>query len=45
VREIAELKRRVEGLEKALTERKTSKDKIVERRKKELLGEKVDEDW
>ncbi len=45
VREIAELKRRVEGLEKALTERKTSKEKIVERRKKELLGEKLDEDW
>lgn len=45
VREIAELKRRVEGLEKALTERKTSKEKIVERRKKELLGEKVDEEW
>ncbi len=45
VREIAELKRRVEGLEKALTERRSSKEKIVERRKKELLGEKVDEDW
>jgi hypothetical protein len=45
VREIAELKRRVEGLEKALADRKTSKEKIVERRKKELLGEKVDEDW
>jgi hypothetical protein len=45
LREIAELKRRVEGLEKTLTERKTSKEKIVERRKKELLGEKLDEDW
>jgi hypothetical protein len=44
-REIAELKKRVEGLEKALTERKSSKEKIVERRKKELLGEKLDEDW
>lgn len=45
VREITELKRRVEGLEKSLSERKTNKEKIVERRKKELLGEKVDEDW
>jgi len=44
-REIAELKRRIEGLEKALTDRKANKDRIVERRKKELLGEKVDEDW
>jgi hypothetical protein len=45
VREIAELKRRVEGLEKSLTDRKANKEKIVERRKKELLGEKLDEDW
>jgi hypothetical protein len=45
VREIAELKRRVEGLEKSLTDRKANKEKIVERRKKEMLGEKVDEDW
>jgi hypothetical protein len=45
VREISELKRRIEGLEKSLTDRKANKEKIVERRKKELLGEKVDEDW
>jgi hypothetical protein len=45
MREIAELKRRIEGLEKALSDRKGSKERIVERRKRELLGEKVDEDW
>jgi hypothetical protein len=45
VREIAELKRRVDALEKALGDRKTNKDKIVDRRRRELLGEKVDEDW
>jgi hypothetical protein len=45
VRELAELKRRVEALEKALGERKTNKDKLVERRRKELMGEKIDEDW
>ena len=45
IREITELKRRVEALEKALGDRKTNKDKIVDRRRRELLGEKVDEDW
>ncbi|HZF00090.1 MAG TPA: hypothetical protein VE981_23980 [Planctomycetota bacterium] len=45
VREIAELKRRVEALEKALGDRKGNKEKIVERRRRELMGEKVDEDW
>jgi len=45
VREITELKRRVEALEKALGDRKTNKDKIVDKRRRELLGEKVDEDW
>jgi len=45
VREIGELKRRVEALEKALTDRKAGKDKIVDKRRRELLGEKVDEDW
>ena len=34
-----------EALEKALGDRKTNKDKIVDRRRRELLGEKVDEDW
>ena len=45
VRELAELKRRVEGLEKALAERKTNKDRIVEKRRRELLGEKSEDDW
>jgi hypothetical protein len=45
VREIAELKRRVEALEKALGDRKANKDKVVEKRRKELMGEKSDEDW
>jgi hypothetical protein len=45
VREIAELKRRVDALEKALGDRKTNKEKIVDRRRREMLGEKVDEDW
>ena len=44
-RELVELKRRIEELEKSLTERKSRKDRIVERRRKELLGEKIDEDW
>jgi len=44
-RELTELKRRVEALEKALVERKTSKERIVEKRRRELMGEKVDEDW
>ncbi|MBV8882354.1 MAG: hypothetical protein JO332_20525 [Planctomycetaceae bacterium] len=45
VREIAELKRRVESLEKSLGERKAGKEKIVEKRRRELMGEKVDEEW
>jgi len=44
-RELVELKRRVEALEKALTERKTGKERIVENRRRELMGEKKDEDW
>ncbi len=44
-KEITELKRRVEALEKALNDRKTGKDRIVEKRRRELMGEKVDEDW
>jgi hypothetical protein len=45
VRELAELKRRVDALEKAMTERKTNKDRIVEKRRRELMGEKSEDDW
>ena len=45
LREVAELKRRVEGLEKAMAERKANKDRIVEKRRRELLGEKSEDDW
>jgi hypothetical protein len=45
LRELGELKRRVEMLEKALAERKTNKDRIVEKRRRELLGEKSEDDW
>jgi hypothetical protein len=44
-RELAELKRRVEALEKAMSERKTNKERIVERRRRELMGEKLDDEW
>ncbi len=44
-REVVELKRRIEELEKSLAGRKANKERIVERRRKELLGEKIDEDW
>jgi hypothetical protein len=44
-RELAELKRRVEELEKNLSGRKANKERIVDRRRKELLGERIDEDW
>ena len=44
-RELVELKRRVEALEKALTDRKTGKERIVEKRRRELMGEKTDEEW
>ena len=44
MRELTELKRRVEALEKALGDRKANKDKLVEKRRKELMGEKTDED-
>lgn len=44
-RELAELKRRVEALEKAVADRKASKDRIVEKRRRELLGEKSEDDW
>jgi len=45
VRELGELKRRVEALEKAMAERKTNKDRIVEKRRRELMGEKSEDDW
>jgi len=45
VRELAELKRRVEALEKAVADRKATKDRIVEKRRRELLGEKSEDDW
>ncbi len=45
LRELGELKRRVEALEKALGERKNNKDRIVERRRRELMGEKSEDDW
>ena len=45
VRELTELKRRVEALEKALADRKTNKEKLVEKRRRELMGEKSEEDW
>lgn len=44
-RELVELKRRVEALEKAIGDRKATKDRIVEKRRRELMGEKSDEDW
>jgi hypothetical protein len=45
VRELAELKRRVEALEKAMTDRKATKERIVEKRRRELMGEKSEDDW
>jgi hypothetical protein len=45
LRELGELKRRVEALEKALGERKNNKDRIVEKRRRELMGEKSEDDW
>lgn len=44
-REVSELKRRVEALEKELSNRKANKDRIVEQRRRELLGEKGELDW
>jgi hypothetical protein len=44
-REIGELKRRVADLEKQLEARKAGKERIVERRKRELLGERPDDEW
>ena len=44
-RELTELKRRVEALEKAVAERKGNKERIVEKRRRELMGEKSEDDW
>ena len=44
-REVAELKKRVEALEKELSNRKANKERIVEQRRRELLGEKGEFDW
>jgi hypothetical protein len=44
-RELDELKRRVAEIEKQLDARKASKDRIVDRRKRELLGERLQDDW
>jgi hypothetical protein len=44
-RELEELKRRVAEIEKQLEARKASKERIVERRKRELLGERLPDDW
>ena len=44
-RELEELKRRVGDLEKALAGRKANKDRIVENRRRVLLGDRPDDDW
>lgn len=44
-RELTELKRRVAELEKQLEARKAAKERIVERRKRELLGERLPDEW
>lgn len=44
-REVAELKKRVEALEKELANRKANKERIVGQRRRELLGEKGEFDW
>jgi hypothetical protein len=45
MRDVAELKRRVEALEKELASRRANREKIVEQRKRELLGERGEFDW
>lgn len=44
-RELEELKRRVADVEKQLEARKAAKERIVDRRKRELLGERLQDDW
>jgi hypothetical protein len=43
--EVNELKKRVEALERELANRKANKAKIVEMRRRELLGERGEFDW
>jgi len=45
MRDVVELKRRVEALEKELANRKANREKIVEQRKRDMLGEKGEFDW
>lgn len=45
MRDVVELKRRVEALEKELANRKANREEIVEQRKREMLGEKGKLDW
>lgn len=44
-REVKELRRRLEELEKSLEKRKANRERIIERRIRELLGEADDEGW
>jgi hypothetical protein len=44
-RELEELRRRVGDLEKALAGRKANKERIVENRRRVLLGERPDDEW
>lgn len=44
-RELEELKRRVADVEKQLEARKAAKERVVDRRKRELLGERLQDDW
>lgn len=44
-RELADLKRRVEELEKVLQKRRENRQKIVEKKMREMLGERDPEDW
>lgn len=44
-RELAELRKRVDEIEKQIEARKKSKERIVERRRRELLGERMEDDW
>jgi hypothetical protein len=44
-RELGEMKRRVAEIEKNLAERKANREKIVEKRRRELMGETLGEEW
>ncbi len=45
VLDVAQLKKRVESLEKELSNRKANKEKIIDQRRRELLGAKGEFDW